>query len=112
MSIQHKTQENGAWLNHNLVFQLSNIGSEVIRAINWRERGNEEYSRLAFERAFELFDLTIDDPKNSKRLKEVCRAKEVVADYYLGGNAYNTPSKYLVDYFTQLTYLAAVKRGI
>ena len=109
--MQHKIQANGAWLKHSLVFQLANIGSEVIRAINWKEKGNTSYAQLAFERALELFDFTMADPKNKRRLKEICRAREVVADYYFGGNEYKTPSKYLVDYFTQFTYFAAIKRG-
>jgi len=110
--MQHKTQADGTWVKHDLIFQLANIGSEVIRAINWQKKGNKEYSQLALERALELFDLTISDPKNRKRLKEVCRAREVVADCLMGGNKYNTPSKYLIDYFTQFTYFTALRRGV
>lgn len=110
--MQHKTQENGAWLKHDLIFQLANIGSEVIRALNWQKKGNSEYSQLAFERALELFDMTIDDPKNIKRLKEVCRAREVTTDFFVGDNQYRTPAKFLENYFTQFTHLAAVRRGV
>lgn len=109
--MQHKTQENGAWVKHGLIFQLANIGSEVIRAINWKAKGNKEYSQLAFERSLELFDLTISDPKNLKRLKEICRAREVTVDFLSEKNEYNTTSKYLIDYFTQFTYFAALKRS-
>lgn len=110
--MQHKTQADGAWAKHDLIFQLANIGSEVIRAINWQRKGNKEYSQLAFERSLELFDLTIADPKNRKRLKEVCRAREITVDYFAGVNEYNTPAKFLIDYFTQFTYFAALKRGM
>lgn len=112
MNIQHKTQEQGVWLKHDLIFQLANIGSEVIRALSWQKKGNKEYAQLAFERALELFDLTIADPKNRKRLKEVCRAREVVADFFAGDNQYRTPAQYLKKYFIQFNYLAAVRRGV
>jgi len=36
--MQHKTQADGAWVKHDLIFQLANIGSEVIRAINWQKK--------------------------------------------------------------------------
>ena len=69
MNFQHKELAAGKWNKLTLLEQLANIGSEVIRAINWRKKGNKEYSILAFERALELFDLTVSDPKNIKRLK-------------------------------------------
>ena len=31
--------------------QLANMGSEVERALNWKGKGNIEYTTLAFERA-------------------------------------------------------------
>ncbi len=62
--------------------QMANVGSEVFRAISWREKGNKEYSQMAGQRALELFDLTIQAAETSTRLKEVLRAREVFADYF------------------------------
>jgi len=33
------------WFKLSLAEQLANIGSEVIRAINWKEKGREDYSK-------------------------------------------------------------------
>ncbi len=39
---------------------MSNIGSEVERALNWQAKGNLAYSQKVFGRALELLDLTLD----------------------------------------------------
>jgi hypothetical protein len=40
-----------------LIEQLANIGSEVERALNWRDKGNLIYSQRALEGALELIGL-------------------------------------------------------
>ena len=40
----------------------------------------------ALERAIELLDLTIADPKNKKRLKEVLRVREALLDHFIFDN--------------------------
>ena len=52
MNYQHKNLlENGRWFDLSLMEQMANIGAEVGRAINWKNKANLEYSRFAFERA-------------------------------------------------------------
>ena len=80
MAQQHKQLAAGRWQKFSFLEQMANIGSEAGRAINWKNKGREEYSRLAFERALELLDLTIADPKNKQRLRELLRLREVLAD--------------------------------
>jgi hypothetical protein len=106
MRAQHKELAAGGWYTYSLVQQLANVGSEVIRTINWKNKGNSEYSRLAFERALELFDLTIIDPKNRKRLKEIARAREVFVGYFIGEDPYHTTDESLKDYFLSFNYAA------
>lgn len=91
--------------------QMANIGSEVERTINWREK-NSEFSKMAFERGLELLDLTIIDPKNKRRLKEICRLREVLADYFCFDNIYGSTDKNMHDYFYAFNYAAAIKRGV
>jgi len=79
MSLVHEQLASGDWQKLSLIKQLANVGSEVSRSINWRSR-NPKYSQLAAERALELLSLTIDDPKNISRLKELTRLYEVVVD--------------------------------
>ncbi|MBI5416724.1 hypothetical protein HZA55_02065 [Candidatus Poribacteria bacterium] len=50
MSYQHKNLANGRWFNLSFPDQMANIGSEINRAIIWKNKNNPEYSRQAFER--------------------------------------------------------------
>ena len=47
--MQHKDLALGRWQKFSLLEQMANIGAEVGRAINWKNR-NEENSKMAFER--------------------------------------------------------------
>jgi len=89
---------------------MANVGSEVLRAINWRQK-NPEYSRMAFERALELLDLTIEDKKNhsSGRLKELLRTRELLADYFCFDNVYKTNDKIWQNYFLAFNRLRATR---
>ena len=105
----HKNLDENDWFKLTLVAQMANIGSEAIRAVNWRKKGNIEYSDLAFYRALELLNLTKSDKKNMHRLKEVTRIYELLVDFFAGNNIYNTTPQFITNYFTQFTYLNAVK---
>lgn len=94
------------WFKLSFVEQMANVGSEVIRAINWKKKGNIEYSRNAVERALELLWFTIEDEKNKSHLKELCRLKEFLIDYFYFDNIYNTSSEFLEKYFLAFNYAA------
>lgn len=96
----------GRWFKLTLIEQMANIGSEVIRAISWKQKGDEEYSRLAFERALELLDLTIADPRYKHRLKEICRVREVLCDYFVGDNEYSSTPEQWERYFYAFNFAA------
>lgn len=99
MNFQHKELRLGRWKKFSFFEQMANIGSEVERAINWKNKKDEEYSEMAFERALELIDLTIADEKNRKRLRELTRVREVLADYFIGGNQFSSSDKGWKNYF-------------
>jgi len=84
---------------------MANIGAEVGRAINWQEKSPTD-SRMAFERALELLDLTIADPKNKKRLKELLRLRETLADYFVFDNEYSSSKDSWNNYFYAFNYAA------
>ena len=50
MNIQHKQLAGGRWLELTFFEQMANIASEVERTISWKNKNNQEYSRLAFFR--------------------------------------------------------------
>lgn len=107
MNYQHKSLAKGKWKELSFFQQMANIGSEVIRAINW-EKKNPEYSQMAIDRALELLDLTIIDGKNHKRgrLKELLRLREVLADYFYFDNIYKSSSANWSNYFLAFNYTA------
>jgi len=110
--IIHKTLSTGRWFEFSIVEQLANIGCDIDRAIRWRNAGNIEHSKAAFERALELIDFTIADPKNKGGgWREVVRTREALVDYFAGDNIYNTTDKIWQDYFFNFNYLAAIRRG-
>lgn len=102
----HKTLAAGHWKKFNLLEQMANIGSEVGRAIAWRQKGDQDLSQSAFVRALELFDLTIADPQNRYRLKEVIRARELFADFFVGKNQYRQTADQWQKYFYYFAYAA------
>jgi hypothetical protein len=97
----HKSLAGGSWFTFSLTEQLANVGSEVERAISWRRRGDKDRFEKAFERMLELLDLTIEDPRwrNTGKLKELCRLREVLCDVFVGDNEYNTSFEDLQKYF-------------
>ena len=110
--IIHKQLAADRWFELSLVEQLANVGSDIERTIQWKEKGDIKYSRKAFERALELLDLTIADPKNRKRLKkEPLRVREAFVDHFVYNNEYNSTDESWQKYFFQINYAAALRRG-
>lgn len=110
--ILHKGLTQERWNKFSLVEQLANVGSDVIRTIEWKKKSNNEASAQAFERALELIDLTIADPKNKGRLKEIVRSREALVDHFVYDNSYNTTDQQWYNYFFQFNYAAALQRGL
>jgi len=93
------------WQELSLVEQLANIGSEVYRVKMWQEK-DEKLFENSILRALDLFYLTLSDPKNKERLKEIARAKELFLDaVYNGAKEYKTPLDDLDKYFYQFALL-------
>ena len=77
------------WGQFSLAEQLANVGSEVGRMVRWRERDGRLMTR-AFDRALELLDLTLADPRWRDRLREIARIRELLCAAALGEPAYAT----------------------
>ena len=106
MAIQHTGLTIEVWGKMPFLKRLGNIGSEVFRAIKWKNKGNVEYGDLAFERALELFDLTYQTELSESQLKELCRLREFWVDYYKYDNVYKTDVKFWENYFNYITVRA------
>lgn len=106
MSYQHKALAAGRWRELSLSEQMANIGSEVGRALKWRNKGNEEYSRRAASRALELLELSLACAEPFPRLKELARLREAVADYFFGDNEFSSSEILWRSYFDHFNYAA------
>ena len=95
----HQQLAEGGWHKLSLTEQMANIGSEITRALRWQAKGDKEMMEKALDRGLELFDLTIGDYRWERRLKEICRMREVVGDYFFGKNSYHSTSESLEKYF-------------
>jgi len=107
--IYHKNLASGHWHDYSLAEQLGNIGSEVGRATNWQKKGSLIDASKAVERALELLDFTLDDKRWRKRLKEIARLREVLADTFYGNNSYKTTLEDLNKYFYHFAFYARNK---
>lgn len=107
----HKDLAAGRWLELSFVEQMANIGSDVERALNWRNKNRRDYGERAFERALELLELTIADKRNrGGRLKELLRLKETLADYFFSDNTYSSSEKLWRNYFGAFAFAARTGR--
>ncbi len=109
MNPVHVNLAAGRWKELSLVEQMANIGSEVERCLNWRARGNADLAERAFERSLELIDLTLDDPKNRHRSREVARVREIWAGHGRGGELDTSSDESWRRYF--LSYAVAARRN-
>ena len=96
------------WNSLSTIEQMANIGSEVSRAINWKNRDNNSM-KFALYRALELLDLSVKDKKNGNELKEILRIRECLADHFLGENIYRFTDEWWQKYF--LEYAVVARRG-
>ena len=108
----HKNLTPEHWFTFSLFEQLANVGIDIERTIQWKAKNNLDYSQKAFERALELLDLTIADPKNKgARLKELVRVREALVDHFVYDNEYATTDESWQKYFFDFNYAAALQRG-
>ena len=106
MTPRHQELASGRWQKFSFVEQMANIGSEVERAINWKEKRNPEYSHKAFIRALELVDLTLAIVIKPSLLKELARIREALVDFFYGSNQFGSTEKAWKAYFFSFNYAA------
>jgi len=108
--MQHQQLANGGWGELSFAEQMANIGSEVERAMKWRQKGQEKFQQKAFVRAIELINLTLNyHTKNLSKLREVARLKECLIDDFAFDNRYRSTDKSWHQYFHAFNYAARVK---
>ncbi len=109
VSAIHQNLASGKWQKLSLMEQLANIGSEVNRAQRWFNK-NQRFYGGAVQRALELFDLTLADPRWKGRLREIARLREVFCDAITDGREYKSTLKGLERYFFYFAFAARCGR--
>ena len=104
-SYRHQELAAGRWGRLSLAEQLGNVGSEVGRMRRWRGK-DERLAAGAFDRALELLDLTLADPRWRGRLREIARARELLCDAALGGREHGATLGDLDRYFLEFALAA------
>jgi len=90
--------------------QMANIGTDVLRAIKWRNKGDKRWVGFYWQ-ALDLLNLTKQVYINqASKLKELCRLYEVLVDYFSGDNIYKSSDKLWESYFNFFLGLAAKER--
>ena len=107
----HKELASGGWQKLTLMEQLGNIGSEVSRSINWFKKNNQQYFNSAFERALELFDLSISDNRWKGRLKEIVRCREYYCSLFFAPELYKEIDKEFDSINKYFLYLGIAARN-
>ena len=81
--VYHKTLSPAKWMAYPDHQQILMIANELNRAGNALRKGALVNAIHAWERAFELTDLTVEDPKWSMKLKELLRFRETLGALFL-----------------------------
>lgn len=105
MVFKHKNLSEGRWREFSLMEQLGHIGSEISRANIWQYK-DEKFFNGSVERALELFDLTLEDPRWRSRLREINRAREVFIDAIFKGKEYGSTLADIDRYFLNFALAA------
>ena len=108
---QHHGLASGKWYELSLAEQMGNIGSEVTRTFKWFLKKDNRFEK-SFERALELFDLTISDKRWLLRNKEICRGREYFCYLLLVENipGFNDELRSFEKYFNQFALFARKNR--
>ena len=105
----HAGLASGRWWTLTLAEQLGNAGADVGRAIRAKQDGDQGRFDAALDRALELLDLSLADPRwGGPRLREIARTREVVCDFLVGDNLYRSTPESLDAYF--MAFAIAARR--
>jgi hypothetical protein len=109
MKSRHRELPVGRWYGLDLMQQLARVGKEVNRALRWQEKGKTELCLRHADRALKLLGLTIEDPENRDRVRELTQVRELLADHFYGENLCRTFPDLWRGYFD--VFARAVRKG-
>ncbi len=86
--------------------QMANLACEIERALDWQKQAKPDYAQEFLFRALYLLDLTLKLQTRFSRFKELTRLREVLLDYFWGGNQFRTTEESLRKYFSSFIFRA------
>ena len=89
---------NVSWYSMPVNVQIANIGSEVGRALRWKDRDPQKAENFC-RKAISFWEIVKSDPKNRFRVKEFQAAIDELEDFFLGENLYQTSEQVLRHYY-------------
>src|SRR5579864_3633234 len=95
----HTDLQNGSWYELSFVNQMARIGDDIEKTIHLRNNGAMDQASESLRSALELFHHTVADPKNKKHLKELCRTRGFLLDYFVCDNEYSSTDEIWQEYF-------------
>jgi len=102
----HKELAKGRRYELSFSQQMWNIGSEVYRTLQAKEKYPERFDQSA-DRMLELFDLTLNNPKCTfPQKKETARLRESICNYFRWNNEYGLDADFLNKYFLAFGLIA------
>ncbi|MBI5619591.1 hypothetical protein HY950_01395 [Candidatus Gottesmanbacteria bacterium] len=111
MNYQHQALAGGGWEKLSFIEQMAHIGSEVERAMKWRNKGNAVYSRMAIERALELIDFILRTRQPLSKLREMARVRECLVDDFYADNTHQSTDELWRKYFYAFALACARKKN-
>lgn len=87
------------WYKMPIGEQISNVGSEVHRAIRWKNKGDEQKKINFCKKAIAFLEIMESDPKNKHRKGELDSCIDELEDYFLGENIYQTTDDVLIKFY-------------
>lgn len=86
------------WYSLTKAQQIGNIGSEIARAAYWENHNDPVNRNKALERSLELLDLSLNDRRWGKGIKEIARFREVVSAKYIDQPFFDITLKELEEF--------------
>jgi hypothetical protein len=91
------------WQEYSYAFQISNIGTELGRAIECKKKRKYESMYVYLHEVMWQINYTLKDPKNESKIEELSKAKSDVYKYF-GSPRYWYLKKRIIRFFDSYLY--------
>lgn len=90
--------DSARWNKMSISEQILNIGGEVQRAVDRKERHEMDLAKSYLNKALDWIDLTKNDPKNKNRIEEISIVEDELNDYF-SVNKYKNNKNSIMSYW-------------